>query len=147
MVIRRATREDLGPVAALIEAAGLPPLPHSPTLANLLVALGEDAVVGTIYLEVVGLRGLVRSAVVAPSHARRGIGTSLMQSLVARAHELSLRELYLLTENGKAFFARAGFEPVPREVVPSEIRSTREYREQCLESATVMRLKLATRFV
>jgi N-acetylglutamate synthase-like GNAT family acetyltransferase len=147
MDIRRATSDDLGQIASLLDAAGLPQLSGNLPLANVLVALRGAAVIGVIALEVRGLRGLVRSVAVEPSHSRQGLGTSLLQSLLARAQELSLRELYLLTEGAERFFEKAGFVAVPRDTVPAEIRSSREYREQCPDSATVMRLRLVTRHV
>lgn len=98
-------------------------------------------------MEVRGLRGLVRSVAVEPGHSRQGVGTSLLQSLLARAQELSLRDLYLLTQGAEEFFGNAGFVAVPRDSVPADMRSTREYSEQCPESATVMRLRLTTRHV
>lgn len=147
MDIRRATSDDLGQITTLLDATGLPPLPANLPLANVLVALRTNTVIGVIALEVKGLRGLVRSVAVEAGHSREGVGTSLLQSLLARAQELSLRELYLLTESAEEFFGNAGFVAVPRDVVPAEIRSTREFREQCAESATVMRLRLVTRHV
>jgi amino-acid N-acetyltransferase len=145
MEIRRAVPSNLEQTASLLQAAGLPPIPHGFLLQNVLVCLQSDRVIGVVALEVRGLRGLVRSLAVDPSHSRQGVGTSLLESLMARAHELSLRELYLLTEDSQEFFAKRGFVPVSRESVPQAIRSTREYREQCPETATVMRLPLATR--
>jgi N-acetylglutamate synthase-like GNAT family acetyltransferase len=53
----------------------------------------------------------------------------------------------VLTESAEGFFAGMGFAAVARDIVPDEIRSTRQYREQCPEAATVMRLALATRYV
>jgi amino-acid N-acetyltransferase len=147
MDIRRLTPEDLGQVASLIDAAGLPALPQGLPLSNVLVALRDGAVIGVVALEVVGLRGLVRSVVVETEHTGRGVGSSLLRSLVARAQELSLRELYLITEGAQAFFSKAGFEAVPRDDVPGEIRSTSEFREQCPKDATVMRLRLIARHV
>ncbi len=143
---RQAVRLELPQVDALLEAAGLPPVPSWLPLANLLVGHDGGEVVGAIGLEVCALHGLVRSLVVAPSHARGGLGSSLLEGLVARAHELSLRDLYLLTEDADGFFAKLGFEAVERAEVPSGIRSTREFREQCSESARVMRRPLASRF-
>ena len=145
MEIRRAVPGNLEQTASLLRAAELPPILDGFPLPNVLVCLQTGSVIGVVALEVRGLRGLVRSLAVDPSHSRQGVGTSLLDSLMARAHELSLRELYLLTENSKEFFARSGFAPVSRESVPQAIRSTREYREQCPETTTVMRLDLATR--
>ncbi len=145
MNISRATAEDLKRATSVLDAAGLPPLGSDLPLANILVAGEDSAVVGVIALEVRGLVGLVRSAAVAPNHP--GVGRSLLQSLLTRALELSLRELYLLTGDAEGFFAKAGFSSIPRDAVPPEIRSTREFRERGSEPATVMRLQLASRFV
>ncbi len=145
MNIRRATAEDLNRATSVLDAAGLPPLGSDLPLANILVALEDSAVVGVIALEVRGLVGLVRSAAVAPNH--QSVGSWLLQSLLARAHELSLRELFLLTEDAEGFFAKAGFSSIPRDAVPPKICSTQEFRERYSDTATVMRLQLATRCI
>lgn len=147
MNIRRVTPDELEQVFSLLRSAQLPPLPRNLPVSNVLAALHGSTVVGVAALEVRGLRGLLRSVVVNQEYARRGIGTSLLQSLFARAQELSIRELYLITEGAEKFFSNAGFVAVRREDVPAEIRSTQEYREQCPESATVMRLRLVARYV
>lgn len=145
MEIRRATREELADVDALLREAGLPALPPAQPLSNLLVAREEGCVRGAIALEVAGRRGLLRSVVVAPSHRGRGIGADLLSSLVSRAHELGLRDLYLLTESASGFFAERGFEEVERVDVPQEIRATRQFAELCPETAVVMCAPLSTR--
>ncbi len=145
MNIRRATTEDLNRATSLLDAAGLSPLGSDLPLANSLVALEDSVVVGVIALEVRGLVGLVRSAAVAPNH--QSVGSWLLQSLLARAHELSLRELYVITEDAEGFFAKAGFSSIPRDAVPPKICATREFHDRCSDTATVMRLQLATRHV
>lgn len=147
MVIRRATSDDLGRVASLLQTAGLPPLPTALPLANVLVALEDSAVIGVIAFQVTGLRGLVWPAAVDPSHLGDGVRPSLFQSLLARAHELSLRELYLLPEKDAEFFSEVGFVPISEDAVPLAIRTTREYRDQRSKTAEVMRLQLASRSV
>jgi N-acetylglutamate synthase-like GNAT family acetyltransferase len=149
MDFRRATSRDVKRIASLLAESGLPALPRSVPLSNVVVALDGEAAVGGIALEVHGRSGLVRSAVVTPERRREGIGSSLVRSIVARAHELGLRDLYLLTElgeEGARIFESAGFLAVERSEVPSEIRSTREYRDQCPDTARVMRCALATRW-
>lgn len=144
MEVRRAAREEVAAVDALLEASALPPLPAGQPLSNLLVALDAGVVVGAVALEVAARRGLLRSVVVAESHRRQGVGGRLVSTLVARAHELGLRDLYLLTTGAAAFFASREFAPVDREALPPEIQATREFRE-CPETATAMRLPLETR--
>ena len=145
MDIRRARREELTEVDALIKANRLPPLPMNISLSNVLVALDQGSVIGAITLEVVARHGLFRSAAVSQADQDGTVGESLARSLIARAHELGLRELYLRTDRASEFFAALGFLPILRAAVPGEIRSTREFREQYPESAEVMRLDLESR--
>ena len=146
MDTRRATRQDCERIRALLEESGLPALPSNIPLSNVIVALDGVEVVGGIALEVRARSGLLRCAIVSPDHRRKRVGASLVRSLIARAHELGLCDLYLLTEDASEFFAAVGFAPIDRSEVPGEIRATREYKEQFPESAAVMRLPLATRW-
>lgn len=146
MDVRRAIREDLPHVATLFEQAALPPLPPGLPLQNCLVALEGGRVVGAIAMDVRGLRGLLCGVVVEPDHRRQGLGESLLDSLLARANELSLRDLYVLPGDEEAFFTKHGFVPVAREDVASEIRAMRIVRDAEPE-APAMRFPLATRFV
>ncbi len=147
MLIRRAASDDLGRIASLLQTAGLQPLSSGLPRANVLVALEDDAVIGVIALQVTGLSGLVFPPAVGPPDSGDDVRNSLIQALLARSHELSLRKLYLLTEGDEAFFAEVGFVPIADEVVPWQIRSSRAYRDQRSETATLMQLKLVSRFV
>jgi N-acetylglutamate synthase-like GNAT family acetyltransferase len=93
MDIRRATPADLDDVAPLLRTVGLPPIPDEIPLANILVALDGATLIGVIALQVVARYGLARSAAVETAYQRQGVGTSLLHSLIARAHELGLRDL------------------------------------------------------
>jgi N-acetylglutamate synthase-like GNAT family acetyltransferase len=107
----------------------------------------DSEVFGAIAVQVIGLRGLMWPVAVDPSHADDEVRSSLLRSLLARANELSLRELYVLTEKDAEFFAGAGFVPISHEATPPEIHSSRDYRDWHSESMKVMRLQLVTRFV
>ena len=99
---------------------------------------------GAMALEVRGLRGALRSAVVAPDHRRQGVGTSLLHSLLARAHELSLRQLYLIPGDASEFFTRFGFQPLDPAALPSEIRSLLNLKEERADKAAVLCADLAS---
>ncbi len=135
----------MGEVGALLEASDLPPLPTGISLSSVLLGLEKDSVMGVVALEVVARRGLTMWVAVAGEHQGRGLGKTLLHSLIARAHELSLREVYIVTKTASKFFAQLGFSPVSCAAVPSEIRSLRAYPDHCAESAEVMRLELETR--
>ncbi|MGH0034672.1 MAG: GNAT family N-acetyltransferase [Myxococcota bacterium] len=147
MDVRRATRDDLEAVAPLLAEASLAPLPPHLPLQNCLVALDEEKVVGAVALEVRGLRGLLCALVVAPGHRRHGLGGSLVESILARAHELSLRDLYVLPGDEESFFTKQGFLAVDSDDMAPEIRSTLAYRAAGPEPPAVMRFPLATRCV
>jgi amino-acid N-acetyltransferase len=133
-------------VAELLNKAALLALPEWMRLANLLVAIEDDgSIVGAIGLEVHARRGLVRSVVVAEEQRASGVGSELMHGLIARANELGLRELFLLTETAAAFFVGFGFQEVERSKVPEEIRRTSSFANECPDGAAVLCLELETR--
>jgi N-acetylglutamate synthase-like GNAT family acetyltransferase len=143
--IRRATRDEIGEVNALLEASGLSPLPTGISLSNVLVGREQGSVIGVIALEVVARRGLTLWAAVSEEHRKEGRGRSLARSLVARAQELGLRELYAVPRDAVGFFAGLGFSPVSIGSVPDEVRCMRTFRNECGDSTEIMRLGLETR--
>lgn len=136
-MIERALPADLTEVEALLGGDGLV-LDGVHEAFGFLVARGAGAVVGSIGLEVYGRGGLVRSVVVKPERRGSGIGTQLVVAALAWARELGVGELYLLTATADRFFARFGFEPVERGVVPSSVLGSREFSASCCETATIM---------
>ena len=157
MDIHRAAPEDLDRIDALLAGASLPPLPRNFPLSDVFVGLEGGAVVGVVALEVLGLVGVVRAATVAVGVADPREVSSLLQAMISRANELSLRALYLFFEDAvgsgvlaqgtDGVFAKAGFSPVAPDALPSEIRSAPQYREQVSKNAAVMCYQLATRYV
>lgn len=146
MDTRRAIQRDLVWLRALLDESGLPALPAGVPLANVVVALEGHEPIGGVCLEVHGRSGLLLSVVVAPERRRRGVGTSLVQSIVARAHEIGLQDLYVLEGESAAFFEALGFEEIERSELPGEIRSAPAFKKQSPESSAAMRLPLATRW-
>ena len=144
MRVRRATSTDLDQVGSLLAAEDLPDIPSALPLANLLVASDGPAVLGAMALDVRGLRGLLHSAVVGPDQRRQGVGTSLLHSLLARAHELSLRKLYLIPGDASEFFSRFGFKPLDPAALPSEFRSLLDPKQQGADKAAVLCADLAS---
>jgi N-acetylglutamate synthase-like GNAT family acetyltransferase len=143
--IRRAAREEIDEATALLEASDLPPLPAGIPLSNVLVGLEGGSVIGVIALEVVARRGLVLWAAVSEEHRAKGLGTSLGLSLIARAQELGLREIYAVPGEASDFFEGLGFFPVSRGAVPDEVGFKRVLPDELDDSAEIMRLELETR--
>jgi len=129
-------------VAALLSAAQLPHEDIDAHVGDFIVALDGQCVVGAAGLERLGTAGLVRSVVVAADARRHGLGAQLYARILARATELGLGELYLMTTTAEAFFARHGFVRIDRAAAPPALQATREWSELCPASAAVMRLQL-----
>lgn len=86
---------------------------------------------------------LLRSVVVPAAGQVRGIGSDLIARLTDVAVGDGIERLWLLTETAAPFFARLGFDHVPREAAPAAIRLTSEFESVCPASAACMMLKLA----
>jgi N-acetylglutamate synthase-like GNAT family acetyltransferase len=142
MRLRNAKTEELEQISRLLDQAGLPMLDSGFPLRNLFVATEGPTVIGAIALGVHARAGMVRSLVVAPDQRGQGMARQLMQTLFSRSHELGLRGLYLLTTDGESVFEKLGFRRVPRDSAPPEIRSSRQFSQECPESALLMHRSL-----
>ena len=143
MTLRAATAGDYPAVLGLLERAGLPSDGVPAGMHDFIVADREGRIVGAVGLEHYGESALLRSAVVDPGLRNTGLGTSLIEDLLARASERGIRDLYLLTTTAEGWFPRFGFVRIDRDAVPEAVRTSVEFREACPASATVMRKNLA----
>lgn len=84
----------------------------------------------------------VRTVAVDPGHMRRGIGTKLVQALLARARGLGVSRVFVLTFETE-FFARIGFDEVAGTPVTHEVfeQLLRSYDEGVAEFLDLERVK------
>ena len=81
----------------------------------------QPAVIGFVSLTIVrGLTdgiGMISSMAVSPTYQRRGVGAELLEAVMRRASQLSLRALWVDTsqanDQARAFYAALGFEDMP----------------------------------
>ena len=130
-------------VRALLQAAALP-VADLATAQPEFFGLRDDAgLVGVIGLERHGGAALLRSLAVRNDQRGRGLGTTLVGALEARAPSLGVTELWLLTTTAEAFFLHLGYEPAVRDTAPAAIRETAEFRSICPSSAACLRKTLS----
>ena len=131
-------------VEVLLTEAQLPvaDLANSRSL-NLLGMRDSGRLVGVVGIEVYGSVGLFRSLAVAPAHRNSGLGGSLVSNAEAWAAKQGVKTLYLLTTTAASFFARRGYEAVPRPEAPVAIAATAQFSDLCPASSTFMRKVLA----
>ncbi len=144
-VLRQATLGDEPAVAALLDAARLPLDGMLEALPCFVVAEDDGAIVGVAGIEACGVTGehaLLRSVAVDPAWRARGLGRALVMRAIADADARGAKALYLLTTTAEGYFPSFGFRITTRDAVPEDVRATKEFRDACPASATVMSLSL-----
>jgi amino-acid N-acetyltransferase len=145
LVVRSARTSDVRAIRRLVDTYA----PERRLLSKATVALYEDVtefLVGELDGEVVGCGAVhvfwedlaeVRTVAVDPAYVGKGVGSVLMQGLIARARELGVARLFCLTFETE-FFGRHGFveiegTPVDHEVFEQLLRSYDEGVAEFLE--------------
>lgn len=133
-----------GPVAALLEATGLPTRDLNPAMLAHFFACGDRAApAGVVGIELYGSDALLRSLVVRESERRRGTGHALVSAAETHARNAGVRSVYLLTETAAAFFSSLGYAVLARDNAPPAIRGTAQFSTLCPGSAHFMHKALA----
>jgi len=145
LTFREAMAADLPALDTLLTAAELSPEGLETRLADFVLAIQGNEVVGMAGLERYGPHGLLRSVAVRADHQGRGIGQALTRLMVERATASRLETLTLLTTTAADFFLKLDFHPVTRDVLPAALRASPQLQGGCPASATVMHLPLRQR--
>jgi len=138
VAVRPARAEDLGAVVSLLESASLPAAGVADWFSTFVVADAGGKVVGAAGLELYDSGALLRSVVVAPAWKGRGLGSVLVETVLAAAADRSLTPVFLLTTTADGWFPRHGFHRITRAEVPADVKTSIEFRELCAETAIVM---------
>jgi SAM-dependent methyltransferase/N-acetylglutamate synthase-like GNAT family acetyltransferase len=142
-LVREARASDLDAVRALLAGADLPTEGVADQFGpSYAVAEEHGRVIAAVGIERHGAYGLLRSAVVAPSHRGKGVGEALVHERLDWSLRQSLAAVYLLTTSAADYFPRFGFQPIARDAVPAAIQATGEFSSLCPSTSTVMQLQL-----
>ncbi|WP_134698531.1 N-acetyltransferase [Ammoniphilus sp. YIM 78166] len=129
MIIRQATIKDLDPMVELITMYAEKGMMLPRSKLSLCESLTCFSVVEADDGSIIGVGGLhilwedlaeIRSLVVAPNSAGKGIGKMLVQHLCDRARELAIKKVMALTYQEK-FFDSCGFQVVSKETLPHKV--------------------------
>lgn len=130
-------------VEALLTEAHLPICDLADGQGLHLLGVRQGArLVGVVGVEVHGHVGLLRSLAVAAAHRNSGLGIGLVSDAEAWAAAHGIGTLYLLTTTAARFFARLGYEQIPRAAAPDVIAATAQFTGLCPASSTLMRKAL-----
>ena len=142
IAIRPATAADLAAITSLLEAAQLPTAGVADAFTAGFVAQRGAGIVGAAALECYADGALLRSVVVHPAVQDQGVGRALALAALDDARRRGMPAAYLLTTTAASFFARMGFNAVPRDAVPASVRQSIEFASACPATATAMVLHL-----
>jgi amino-acid N-acetyltransferase len=140
--IETARPGDRTAILGLLDRVHLPKDGLGEDLPHAVIARRDGDVIGSAVLEIYEDGALLRSVAVDPSAQGTGLGERLTNAAIARAGELHVPALYLLTTTAEHFFPRFGFAPITRDDVPAGVRESVEFRSACPASAIVMRKTL-----
>jgi arsenate reductase len=133
--IRRSIGPDRDAIRGLLLANSLPVADFDTAPLRHWVACEREELVGVIALEGAGKVALLRSLAVAPAWRRLGLGRALVERLEVDATAEGTRELVLLTQTARDFFARLGYTPLDRAAVPPAVTRSAEFTVLCREDA------------
>jgi amino-acid N-acetyltransferase len=137
MACEPATGDDLPAIISMLAACGLPTEDVREAPGTVQLVWREDGmVVGTVGVDVVGERALLRSLAVAPAQRGRGLGRALAAAAELRAVEAGARTLLLLTESADALALACGFTEVSRCALDPGVTVFRQFSAGCCAGAT-----------
>lgn len=139
IMIKQAVAEDLPAITALLQANKLPVEDLETGQQLFWTAKQAGLLAGVIGLEVCGQYGLLRSMATHENYRNKGIAALLITRLVDHARENDIKDIYLLTETAEKYFAGKGFSVLSRDLVPDEIKRSKEFSHVCPASAIVMK--------
>lgn len=142
MPLRPATDDDLPRITALLRQSALPVDDLADATVHFLVEDDDMELAGVIGLQRFDGVALLRSLAVAPAHRRGGLGGRLVAALEARARDLGITELVLLTQTAEAFFLRNDYQRIRRDDAPAAVQASAEFRTLCPASAVCMAKRL-----
>ncbi len=133
-----AQADDLPAIVALLARVGLDADGLEDHLETTLVVRDQGAPVACAGLEIYGRAALLRSVVVAPELQGTGLGRRITNQALALGQELGVTKIYLLTDTAADFFARFGFQVLPRTDLPAAVLQSREFGIACCESVLTL---------
>jgi amino-acid N-acetyltransferase len=138
---RLAREEDRERIITLLSKNNLPVSDLVDSKAQFIISVNNENLTGCIAIEQYEKDGLLRSLAVHPDYRNLGIGTQLLQRLLAYCLQLGIEDVHLLTTTAEKYFLSKGFLRVSRDEAPESIKKTPEFSAICPSSSAYMTLK------
>lgn len=112
ITLREALLADTSAITALLEACALGPAGVLSPGSRYWVAEDGNRIIGVVGLEYGPAAVLLRSAAVAPSHRRRGIGSMLLHEAMQQAAASGIPTIYLFSTDAGDYWQSQQFQEV-----------------------------------
>ncbi|MET3823435.1 amino-acid N-acetyltransferase [Burkholderia sp. PvR073] len=140
MQLRSAALSDLASIEALLRASNLPTAGVAEHLENFVVLANPPDLMGCGGIEYHEDCALIRSVAIVSHVHGNGLGSAIVERLIAACRARSVRSIGLLTTTAEDYFAGFGFVPVARQDVPAPLLASSQFRGVCPQTATAMLL-------
>ncbi len=143
MIHRPATKADLQKIKELLNSSKLPSDDCDAHIENFIVIEERDKIIAVGGLQICGATALLRSIAVEQKYRGKGIAKRIYKLIEDKAAVMGITSLYLLTESAIGYFEKLGFVARERSKIPESVMDTKQFKELCPSSATVMFCKIS----
>lgn len=139
MKFRKALNGDLKQLESILKKSKLPYEDCKYHLNNFVLMESDKEIVAIGGSEMFGDIALLRSITVLKQYQGNGLGNSIFFKIKKDLIVRGVKTIYLLTETAEEYFRALGFEQTSRDIVPQQIKKTKQFSTLCPSSAVVMK--------
>jgi N-acetylglutamate synthase-like GNAT family acetyltransferase len=137
-VIEIATFEDTEELISLFESINVPTDDVDPDFTKFFIVREDSKIIGCVGLELFTGTALLRSFAIHSDHQDNEIGQVLIKKLIEEAATEGSDAVYVCSAGAPSFFLDLGFTGIDLDDVPSEIRTSGLFDNDCPRVAAFM---------
>jgi amino-acid N-acetyltransferase len=140
---RKSKASETSAIRSLLEESKLPTESVGKNTTEFFVAESAGRIVGIAGFEFYGTDALLRSVAIPADLQNKGIGSEIVDWMLAQAKTRGTKRIFLLTDTAQKFFEHKGFKLTDRSSIRNEaMTSSSEFAHACPVSAVCMKLDL-----
>ena len=142
--LREIAQPDKAAALELLKTSKLPTSDLEEAPVRLFGIFHAGKLIAVSGLEIYGTEAILRSVAIQPAYRSTGLGAALLAATEAKARELQLTDLFLLTTTAEKFFRKHHYMDYERNACSEEIRHSQEFSNICPSTAICLHKYLPT---
>lgn len=142
--LKQIAEDDWTEALELLEKADLPTSDLKEAPVTLFGIYHAEKLVAVSGLEVYDTEAILRSVAIHPAYRSNGLGAVLLAATEARAKQLQITDLYLLTTTAEKFFRKQDYQPFDRKACSEKMKQSQEFATICPSTAICLHKQLPT---